>query len=156
MDFRVPPGTNIVPGSNPTRQPKIIVPLKGQSQLLSVSSYPKIVFRIAASISGNGCHRYSRACDFYLNLCRTVISFELVQCLQPKIRISFSHSASSWLGSGDDDEELVKSQAETHSMPDRDRLTVKMGYGAVLSYYCFCGGDAMDISQTIGAVGVKV
>jgi hypothetical protein len=40
-----------VPGSNPTRQPKIIAPLKGQSQLLSVSSYPKIVFRIAASIS---------------------------------------------------------------------------------------------------------
>lgn len=146
---------DFVLGSNPIRQPKIIAPLKGQSQLLSVSSYPKIVFWIATLISGNGCHRYSRAYGFYVNLCRTAISFGLVQCLQPKIRISFSHLASCWLGSGDDDEELVKRQAEAHPMPDQDRLTVKVGYGAVLRYYGFCGGDAMDISHAIGAVGVK-
>ena len=38
---------------------------------MSVSNRPKISFRIAASISGDGCHRYSRAYRFRANLCRT-------------------------------------------------------------------------------------
>jgi len=45
---------------------------------------------IAPSILGAGCHKYSRAYGFYANLCRTAISFVLLQCLQPKLQISSS------------------------------------------------------------------
>ena len=64
-------------------------------------------------------------------------------------------SASCWFGSVDDDQELARRQAKAHSMPDRDRLAVKVGQGAVLGYQRFGGEDATDISQAIGAVGVK-
>ena len=59
-------------------------------------------------------------------------------------------------GSGDDDKELARRQAEAHHMPDRDRLTVKVGYGAILNYQGFCGGNGTNISQAISAVGIKV